>query len=107
MGGLSIKAWPLVLVLFLMPVYGWAFCTLGADGNYHTDEDPFIDAKNHDFRLKPGSCAVDNGMTLPDVKFDFYGMPRPQGSGYDIGAVEMKQIEPPDGLKLKEEDNSS
>ncbi len=105
--GLIMKAWPLVLVLFLMPVYGFAFCTLGADGNWHTDEDPFVDAKNHDFRLKPGSCPIDKGATIPEVKFDFDGMPRPQGLEYDIGAFELRQIEPPGDLKLKEEDNSS
>jgi hypothetical protein len=41
-----------------------------------------------DFRLQSGSPAIDRGLSLPLVTVDFAGAPRPQGSGYDIGAYE-------------------
>jgi IPT/TIG domain len=41
------------------------------------------------FRLKPGSPAIDAGIKTP-VATDFDGLPRPQGSGYDIGAFEWQ-----------------
>lgn len=48
----------------------------------------FRDADNYDFRILPDSPAIDAGIdTLaPDV--DMEGNPRPQGSGYDLGAYE-------------------
>lgn len=86
--------WAIMLVLIGCS-HAQAFCTLGSDGNYYTDEDPFIDAANHDFRLKPGSCAIDHAATLPEVTEDFIGTPRPQGVRSDIGAYEF--IDPPLG----------
>jgi hypothetical protein len=82
-----------------------AYCTKGEDGNWYTDEDPFVDAANHDFRLKPGSCAVDNGTDV-GVKEDFRGVKRPQGNGFDIGAFELvltDKLPPvtPEGLTLE------
>ncbi len=100
------KTFLLALALLLMASNVQGFCILGADGNYHTDEDPFVDAANGDFRLKPGSCAVDNGATIGAVKFDFDGTPRPQGKSkrYDIGAFELIQnppLETPDKFKVE------
>jgi hypothetical protein len=40
------------------------------------------------FRLSPDSPAIDAGVSLADVQTDFYGVARPQGTGYDIGAYE-------------------
>jgi len=53
-------------------------------------EPQFVDPDNGDFRLKPGSPGIDAGATLPDVKTDLEGTPRPQGTAYDVGAYEMK-----------------
>ena len=41
-----------------------------------------------DYRLCPGSPAIDAGIPLATVKDDFDGRSRPQGAGYDIGAYE-------------------
>ncbi|HXG24508.1 MAG TPA: right-handed parallel beta-helix repeat-containing protein [Chthonomonadales bacterium] len=48
----------------------------------------FINHRKGDFRLRAGSPAINNGMTLPFVKNDVVGTPRPQGGAYDIGAYE-------------------
>jgi peptidoglycan/xylan/chitin deacetylase (PgdA/CDA1 family) len=40
------------------------------------------------FVPKPMSPAIDSGLTLPDVREDLIGTPRPQGAGYDVGAYE-------------------
>jgi len=41
-----------------------------------------------DFRPLPGSPAIDTGITLGDVTDDYAGTARPQGAGYDRGAIE-------------------
>jgi hypothetical protein len=76
-----------------------------ADGNIYSSEtayDIFVDPDNHDFRLKPGSCAVDRGATIPEVTHDFDGVKRPTGKAYDIGAFELIPSRPtaPDGLRI-------
>ncbi|MGD2097862.1 MAG: choice-of-anchor Q domain-containing protein [Desulfobacterales bacterium] len=48
----------------------------------------FVDAENNDFRLKPGSPAIDAGVSIAEVTTDIEGKPRPAGSGYDIGPYE-------------------
>ena len=53
-----------------------------------TPEELFVDAESHDYRLHPGSPAIDAGTTLEEVTEDFDGTPRPQGEAYDIGAYE-------------------
>jgi hypothetical protein len=84
------------------------YCTQGDDGNWYTDEtaeDTFMNVDPTkgpmDFRLKPGSCAIDRGMTIPEVTHDFDGVLRPKGSGYDIGAFEHVLIDktPPQAPK--------
>lgn len=58
-----------------------------------------------DFRLNPGSPAIDAGMTHTiyetfqrryrlDMAYDLYGTSRPQGDGIDIGAVESPAATP-------------
>jgi len=98
------KTWLFVLIVCLLPGMTEAFCTLGEDGNRYTDENPFVDAENHDFRLKPGSCPVDRGVTRPGVTVDFDGTRRPQGKAPDIGAYELRQIEAPSDLTVEEGD---
>jgi hypothetical protein len=48
----------------------------------------FVDEANGDFHLLPDSPAVDAGLILPEVEFDFDGTPHGLGNGYDIGAYE-------------------
>ncbi len=45
-------------------------------------------ATNGDFHLRPGSPAIDHGVTITSFNTDKDGNSRPQGSGYDIGAYE-------------------
>jgi Periplasmic copper-binding protein (NosD) len=54
--------------------------------------DVFIDPKARDFRLRPSARSViDRGADLGGaVACDHEGTPRPQGSGYDIGAFEYR-----------------
>lgn len=48
----------------------------------------FVDAANLDFRLVSGSPAIDAGTSTAAPSIDLMGDPRPQGSGYDVGAYE-------------------
>jgi pectate lyase-like protein/parallel beta helix pectate lyase-like protein len=41
-----------------------------------------------DFRLKSDSPAIDVGLSEPEVSHDADGVPRPRGTGYDLGAYE-------------------
>ncbi len=50
----------------------------------------FVDPDNFDFRLKPGSRAVDQGMDGLGVSDDYFGNPRPEGARTDVGAVEFQ-----------------
>jgi len=51
----------------------------------------FADAEKGNYRLKPGSPAIDAGVdTSSVVKTDIEGTPRPQGKAFDIGAYEAK-----------------
>lgn len=43
-----------------------------------------------DYRIQTGGSAVDTGTATGAPKFDFFGTTRPQGSGVDIGAHEIK-----------------
>ena len=45
-------------------------------------------AESFDFRLKPGSAAVDRGMALPNVTDGF------AGAAPDLGAIEVGQTAP-------------
>ena len=45
-------------------------------------------AEDLDFRLKPGSAAIDRGMALPNVTDGF------TGAAPDLGALEVRQAPP-------------
>lgn len=65
----------------------------GASGLISTNNlltDPsFVNAVGGDFRLQSGSAAINAGVTITAVPFDFLGFTRPQGAAYDIGAYEF------------------
>jgi hypothetical protein len=42
---------------------------------------------------RPGSPAVDNGLTIPWLMVDLEGTTRPQGSAYDLGAFEGEELD--------------
>ncbi|WMJ73320.1 discoidin domain-containing protein [Cytophagaceae bacterium ABcell3] len=50
----------------------------------------FQNARSHDYRLKAGSPAIDQGMDVSSygINFDFTNNGRPYGNGFDIGAFE-------------------
>jgi len=48
----------------------------------------FVNKSIGDFRLKPGSVAVDAGVALDSFGEDVVGVTRPVGSAWDIGAFE-------------------
>jgi parallel beta-helix repeat protein len=58
------------------------------DSNSLSCDPQFVNAAAGDYRLSPTSPLIDKGQTLPIVPFDYQGIPRPLGAGYDIGAYE-------------------
>jgi parallel beta-helix repeat protein len=60
----------------------------GYDLNSINENPQFNLADTDDFSTSPMSPVVDSGMNLPEVTFDIRGLPRPQGSGCDMGAFE-------------------
>ncbi len=48
----------------------------------------FVDPQNHDFHPTEQSSAVDAGICVPEVDFDFDNHIRPQGAACDIGPFE-------------------
>jgi len=49
----------------------------------------FVNAGAHDYRLAPGSQAVDAGVSISTVSRDRIGVRRPQGAYWDVGAYEF------------------
>jgi parallel beta-helix repeat protein len=58
-----------------------------------TADPRFVDAVHQNFRLRSDSPARDRG-TRVDLARDYVGVPRPQGTGYDIGAYEYRILGP-------------
>jgi hypothetical protein len=51
---------------------------------------PSVIASKANFRLKPGSPAVNTGTSADAARSDINGRKRPLGAKYDMGAYEMK-----------------
>jgi hypothetical protein len=64
----------------------------GQDGNsiIAGQASVFRNVVANDYHLSATSPAIDNGVPVTDVTTDIEGDPRPQGSGWDIGAYEYK-----------------
>ncbi len=63
----------------------------GHDGVGNVDADPlFTDGAARDYRLLPGSPALDAGWAPIVPQTDIVGRPRPWGSGPDMGAYEYQ-----------------
>jgi Right handed beta helix region len=66
----------------------------------------FVNAGAANFRLQPGSRAIDTGTGLSIVTTDLTGGRRPEGAGFDIGAYEYRPAQPasappaPSGLHI-------
>jgi len=56
--------------------------------NTLTTDPKFVDTGDKDLRLTSGSPAINKGMTLSQVPYDYLKKSRPQGGTYDIGAYE-------------------
>ncbi len=61
----------------------------GQDSNSFSATPGDLFAGGSDFHLKEDAPAIDAGITLIDVPYDFEGDARPSGSSTDIGADEM------------------
>lgn len=70
--------------------------------NYtHATNSMFVNASGHDFHLVSSATdAIDQGMTLSEVKKDYDGYFRPQGTAYDIGAYEYVFCDIPTDLSV-------
>jgi hypothetical protein len=49
----------------------------------------FVNAAAHDYRLAPGSPAIDAGVAISSVTKDRIGVSRPKGAYWDVGAYEL------------------
>jgi len=61
----------------------------------------FVDPSAKDFRLQPGSPAVDAGLDL-GLAMDYDGNPRLVGAAPDLGAFEVQNTEPDADLVINE-----
>lgn len=57
--------------------------------------DLFVNQAAENFDLKPTSEAIDEGRFVTGATLDIRGVPRPQGTSFDIGAYEFRTEEPP------------
>lgn len=71
--------------------YGGVNSTFTGSNNLYSDP-AFVDLAAKNFKLLPGSPAIDSGTTTQAPANDFNTTARPQGSGIDRGAYEMKNL---------------
>lgn len=60
------------------------------DANLVQGDPKFTNQASKDYHLSAGSPAIDKGSTDIPFAFDFDGIARPQGGGFDIGAYEFR-----------------
>lgn len=69
------------------------------DSNAVTSDPTLVDTSTPytaaNFKLQVGSPAIDAGVTIAGASPDHFGVSRPQGSSYDIGAHEYESGSPP------------
>jgi len=103
------KTMVVLAILSLSPA-AHAYCTKGSDGNWYTNEtaaETFINVDPSkgpmDFRLRPGSCAINRGMVIPGVTDQPDAAGRTRDSMPDIGAYEYAAAGPkkPQGLEIQ------
>jgi hypothetical protein len=75
------------IIQHLTPLDGLA--TLNAGSNYSEEDILFVNAAARDFELQESSPAVDTGTDL-GLTLDVLKRPRPNGSGPDMGALELQ-----------------
>ena len=63
----------------------------GGVGNVQATAAFFVNAAAHDYRLAPGSLAINAGVSISSVTKDRIGVSRPQGAYWDVGAYEFVQ----------------
>ncbi|MCL4264490.1 MAG: hypothetical protein KJ069_14800 [Anaerolineae bacterium] len=68
--------------------------TVAVDENRVTGDPLFVNPGADDYRLQPGSLAIDAGMEA-GITTDFEGEVRPSGNGFDIGYDEFVPIQVP------------
>jgi hypothetical protein len=56
--------------------------------NWPNTDPLLVSPLTYDFHLSAGSPAIDVGLSILSVIYDFGGVIRPQGAGYDLGAWE-------------------
>jgi parallel beta-helix repeat protein len=67
----------------------WQFLGYDTHSFIATPAQLFTNPGANDYHLKPGSPAIDTGVSLSDVTDDLEGNHRPAASNYDIGAYEF------------------
>ena len=63
----------------------------GGVGNVQAIAAFFVNAAAHNYRLAPGSLAINAGVSISSVTKDRIGVSRPQGAYWDVGAYEFVQ----------------
>jgi parallel beta-helix repeat protein len=67
------------------------YCTNSSPSASDISADPlFVDAANGDYHIRSGSPAMNTGTNVGAPTYDKDGLPRPQGSGVDMGAYEVR-----------------